>query len=80
MEAEWTEDEVNPWVQSSHTTGDAIGTGGIFGQPYEVHHRSYVVCGRSFVTVKEEITIGYLQSTHIEGETYRVRMARRNAF
>ena len=58
----------------------AVSTSGVCGQPNEVHPGDCIVCGRSFPTFKEEVTLGYLESTHILWETYRNRMARRHAF
>ena len=37
-------------------------------------------CGKSFGSIKEEITFDYLERTHMPGETYLARMRRRDAF
>ena len=39
-----------------------------------------MICGKSSADIKEEITLGYLEQTHIPGETYEQRIARRDAF
>ena len=38
------------------------------------------MCGKRYPAIEEEITLGDLESTHIQGETYEMRMAKRNAF
>ena len=38
-----------------------------------------MVCGKSFIDIREEITLGYIEQTHIAGETYEQRIARRDA-
>ena len=35
---------------------------------------------KSFATIQEEITVGYLEQTHIPEENYAQRIRRRNAF
>ena len=40
-------------------------------------HSGCVVCGKSFLEIREEITLGYLEGSHVSGETYDQRMARR---
>ena len=36
-------------------------------------------CGKSFPETEGEITLGYLEGSHIQGEIYDQRMARRRA-
>ena len=38
------------------------------------------MCGKSFATIQEEITIGYLEQTHIPEENFAQRIRRRNVF
>ena len=38
------------------------------------------MCGKSFATIQEEVTPGYLEKTHVPEETYTQRIRRRNAF
>ena len=39
-----------------------------------------MVCGKSIIDIREEITLRYIEQTHIPGETYEQRIARRDAF
>ena len=38
------------------------------------------MCGKSYAAIQEEITLGYLEQTHIPEEIYIQRIRRRNAF
>ena len=68
------------WYGNSHITGLGISVGGSCGQPNETTQTGCVICGKSSADIKEEITLGYLEQTHIPGETYEQRIARRDAF
>ena len=68
------------WAKNQHITGLGISASGLCGQPNDVLYSGCVVCGKSFQAIKEEVTLGYLESTHIPGETYEQRQSRRRAF
>ena len=68
------------WARNQHITGLGISASGLCGQPNDVLSSGCVVCGNSFQAIKEEVTLGYLESTHIPGETYEQRQSRRKAF
>ena len=68
------------WARNQHITGLGISASGLCGQPNDVLYSGCVVCGKSFQAIKEEVTLGYLESTHIPGETYEQRQSRRRAF
>ena len=71
--------EVN-WTNNPHITGLGISISGTCGQPNEAYYTGCVVCGKDYPAFKEEITLGYLERTHIQGESYESRLAKRNAF
>ena len=58
----------------------SINVSGQCGQPNGIFHSGCVVCGKSFPAIKEEVTLGYLESIHIPGETYEQQQDRRRAF
>ena len=68
------------WTHNPHITGSGNSASGICGQPNEIFNSGCVVCGKSSSAIKEEVTRGYLESTHIPGETYDYRLSRRRAF
>ena len=68
------------WTSNKHITGLGINMSGQCGQLNGIFYSCCVVCGKSFPAIKEEVTLGYLESTHILGETYEQRQARRRAF
>ena len=68
------------WFGNSHITGLGSSVSGSCGQPNETTQTGCVICGKSSADIKEEITLGYLEQTHIPGETYEQRIARRDAF
>ena len=68
------------WAKNQHITGLGISASGLCGQPNDVLYSGWVVCGKSFQAIKEEVTLGYIESTHIPGETYEQRQSRRLAF
>ena len=68
------------WVQNRHITGLAISVSSYCGQPNDTSHSGCIVCGKSYPEIKEEITLGYLEGSHVSGESYDQRMARRRAF
>ena len=67
-------------ARNQHITGLGISASGLCGQPNDVLYSGCVVCGKSFQAIKEEVTLGYLESTHLPGETYEQRQSRRRAF
>ena len=69
-----------PWVHNSHITGLAITASGSCGKPKEAYHTGCVICGKSFLVIEEEITVGYLERSHAQGGSCNQRMARRRAF
>ena len=79
---QWAEgpEQVDSWITNQHITGLAISTGGSCGEPNYIQQGHCTVCGKSFATIQEEITLGYLEQTHIPEETYAQRIRRRNAF
>ena len=68
------------WTNNPHITGLGISVSGYCGQPNEVYHTGCVVCGKDYPSIKEEITLGYLEATHVPGESYESRLTKRNAF
>ena len=69
------------WTNNPHITGLGISVSGTTcGQLNEVYHTGCIVCGKVYPWVKEEKTLGYLERTHMPGETYYLRKAKRNAF
>ena len=68
------------WTHNPHITGLGISASGTCGQPNEIFNSGCVVCGKSSSANKEEVTLGYLESTHIPDETYDQRLARPRAF
>ena len=73
-------DNADSWYGNAYITGLGISVSGICGQQNETFHSGCVVCGKSFEDIKAEITLGYLEQTHVAGETYEQRTARRDAF
>ena len=74
-------EEVNiPWVKKPHIIVVAVSTKGICGQPNEACHDDCIVCGRSFVSIKKDVTLEYIVSTHKQGESHKERMGRKHAF
>ena len=65
--------------RNTHITGIDISVSGNCGVPNETFNTGCVVCGKTYADIKEEITLGYIEQTHITGETYEQRMARRDA-
>ena len=57
-------------AQNPLITGLAITVSGSYGQPNETYHTGCVVCGNSFHEIKEEKNLGYLEGSHVRGETY----------
>ena len=68
------------WSNNPHITGLGISVSGTCGQPNEVYNTGCVVCGKDYPANKEEITLGYLERTHVPGESYESRPTKRNAF
>ena len=68
------------WARNQYITGLGISASGLCGEPNDLIYSGCVVCGKSFQAIKEEVTLGYLESTHLPGETYEQRQSRRRAF
>ena len=79
---QWSEDlqQASSWMSNPHITGLAISASGLCGEPKYFQRGDCTVCGKSFATIQEEITLGYLEKTHVPEETYAQRIRRRNAF
>ena len=77
---QYRNDDVDSWYGNAHITGLGISVSSSCGLQNETFHRSCVVCGKSFEDIRTEITLVYLEQTHIAGETYEQRAARRDAF
>ena len=71
---------VDSWYHNPHITGLGISISSNCSLPNETYHSGCVVCGKSFIDIREEITLGYIEQTHIPGETYEQRIARRDTF
>ena len=67
-------------MNNPHITGLTISASGICGEPNYIQHGDCTVCGKSFATIQEELTLGYLEKTHVPEENYDPRVRRRNAF
>ena len=68
------------WVTNQHITGLAISTNKLCGEANYVQHGDCTVCGKSYAMIQEEMTLGYLEQTHVTGETYAQRIRRFDAF
>ena len=68
------------WIKNPHNSGMAISASGVCGIPNYFQYGGCAVCGKSYATIQEEITLGYLEKTHIPEENYIQRIRRRNAF
>ena len=68
------------WIRNPHISGMTISARGICGTPNLIQYGGCAVCGKSYATIQEEITLGYLEKTHIPEENYVQRVRRRNAF
>ena len=58
---QWSEDlqRIDSWASNPHITGLAIGASGLCGEPNYIQRGDCAVCGNSFATIQEEITLGY---------------------
>ena len=79
-EDRWSSYQADHRPEQAHITGVAVRTSGVCGNPNYVARSDCYVCGKSFGSIKEEITFDYLERTHMPGETYLARMRRRDAF
>ena len=77
---QWSNYQANYEPEQAHITGVAVSTSGICGNPNYVARGDCWMCGKSFGSMKEEITFDYLERTHMPGETYLTRERRRDAF
>ena len=73
-------EQADSWMSNPHITGFAISASGLCGEPNYIQRGDSTVCGKLFATTQEEITLGYLEQTHIPEENYAQRIRRRNAF
>ena len=80
-QCQWTTepDDEEAWMTNPHITGLAISASGISGHPNKIQYGEGTVCGKSFATIQEEITLGSLEKTHVPDENYVQRIRRRNA-
>ena len=76
----WSDDDFPYQPKNAHITGIAISNSGVCGLPNQVAFGDCIVFGKSFETIREEITFNFLEQTHLVGETYNTRLRRRNAF
>ena len=74
-----SDDQFPYWPDNAHLTGVAVRTSATCGKPNFFEHGDCYVCGRSFDTIREEITLNFLEQTDIDGELYHTRLRRRNA-
>ena len=72
--------QANFWMSNPHFTGLAISASGLCGELNYIQQGDCTVCGISFATLQEEITLGYLEKTQVAEETYAQRIRKRNAF
>ena len=79
---QWSEglEQADSWVSNPHITGLAISASALSGEPNYIQRGYCTVCGKSFATIQDEITLGYLEQTHIPEKNYVQRIRRRNAF
>ena len=66
--------------EHAHITGIAVSASGVCRTSNFVARGDCVVCGNDFGSIKEEVTLDYLERTHLSGESYLTRVRRRNAF
>ena len=66
-----------PPQDDSWITGLGLSISGTCGQPNNVYHTGCVVCGKDYPSFKEEITLGDLERTHVAGESYETRLAKK---
>ena len=73
---QWSEgpERVDSWMSNQHIIGLAISAGGSCGEPNYSQRGHCTGCGKSFATIQEEITLGYLEQTHIPEENYAQRI------
>ena len=76
----WYNSQPNYEPKQPHITGVAVTSSGICGNYNFVSRGDCMICGKSFATIKEEITFDYLERTHQVGESHAERLRRRNAF
>ena len=79
---QWSEEleQADSWMSNPHITGLAISASGLCGEPSYIQSGDCTVCGKSFASIQEEITLEHLEQTHMPGEKYAQRIQRRNAF
>ena len=55
--------QADSWMSNLHITGLAKSVCGLCGEPNYIQRGDCTVCGKSFATIQEEITLGYLEKT-----------------
>ena len=75
----WEKEQYQYQPENQHTRGVAVDTSGICGNPNQSYQGDCGVCGKSFDTVKEEITFDYLERTRMTDVTYLARLRGRKA-
>ena len=61
---QYNEHPEDHWTNNPHIAGLRISAIGIYGQSNEIDHRWCAVCRKFFLAIKEEITLGYLETTY----------------
>ena len=72
--------QADSWMSNPHIIGLAIRVSGLCGEPHYIQRGDCTLCGKSFATIQKEITLGYLEKTHIPERTYAQRIRSKNAF
>ena len=78
--AQWTTEleHEETWIIYPHVTELAISSANrVCGEANYVQHGDCTVFGESFAIIREEITLGYLESTHEPDGNYAQRIRRR---
>ena len=60
---------VDSWYHNPYITGLGNSISGNCGLTHERYHSGSVVCGKSYLDIREEITLGYTEQIHIAGDT-----------
>ena len=70
--AQWSAQRENEyaWMTNLHITGLAISSSGVCGESNYIQRGDCTVCGKSFATIQEEITLGYLEKIHMPEKRY----------
>ena len=76
----WSSYQANRESEQAHITGVAVSTSGVCSNPNYVARSDCYVCGKSFESIKVEITLDYLERTHMPGEIDSARMRRWDSY